>query len=361
MKKKLFYLLTLLIVLCGCSKTEEKADESLNVSKEPSEQEMEMIDEYLMALEVLNSYSQGEEVTYYDSETDTTLYDNLAVDRYYKWIQELDEIDQWVGTEYLAEEKSRENVLDSFVIVEDVLVHGQGNTQDRLGNFTGVYYWTDWNYDEDGKLVSVVNDSNMAWFSQIEDTAFYDGCYESRWITYDENGQIEQVKYGQYQDGTMEYVSTPEYDAAGKLISESVQSRYDSNYDITYSYNDENHVKKIKCISTDLDGNKEGECTYLYTYDKQGNVVKEECKKSGLASCDPYTMEYDYDENGNLMSAVCTISSFASGGEEYQEDYVFECDSQGRIITVECTNGYDGDVTTINLSYGDYYIYTPME
>ena len=189
------------------------------VNKEPTEEEMAMIEEYLMTLEVLNDYSEGEEISYYDSETDTTCYDSLAAARYYEWINELEGIDKWSGTEYLSEEMSRQNVLDSFVVVEDVLLHGGGVTTDRLGNYSGIRYWTDWNYDRDGKVVSIVNESNMAWLDQIEETSFYNSCEESRWMSYDANGNHVETKYANYKDGDASYISTPEYDSEGKLVA----------------------------------------------------------------------------------------------------------------------------------------------
>lgn len=276
--------------LCACGGESAEGGKKV-VFSEPKEEDYEVINEYLIALGALDTYAETGEISFfeYDEETgtDKEWEGNFALERYYKLIQELDSVDKWIGTEYCADTRTRKEVLDSFTIVEDVLLAICGTSFDKLGRMMGTenYQWVLWEYNEDGTISRrVVKGSSKT--RQIDDKIYEPDRDGTVAYTYNENGQIVKRE-------SADYISTPQYDSNGNLIREMIEG-YSGSYDVSYTYDEQNRVTKISYKGNYWQRDLSDE--YIYTYDDNGNVLSE---KSNYTKT-----EYVYNEKGVLISGT---------------------------------------------------------
>lgn len=347
--------MVIVLSLCACG------GESGNAmfSSEPTGEELKEINEYEIALNVLDAYVEDGENSYVEDgeEGEVEWKGSLALEHYYNVIKESKGVDKWIGTEYLHDERTRQEILDSFKIIEDVRLYGYVRYYDRMSNWKkDMPSWSIWNYNEKGLLVSVEHDGNQAWFSQIEDMAFYpyiNALNCSKFIEYDEKDNITKITYKD-DWGKDVYISIPKYDSDGNIISEYVKSEDEDCY-ITYVYNNEKRVERIESKIVELKYNGEDTLVYDYTYDSKGNVLKEEYKRYGTA----YITEYVYDDNNNFISSTQTIME--NSGDVVVDEWSFKYDNQDRITAIDIIKGEDNETGKITFVYGDYYIYAPTK
>ena len=212
---------------------------------------------------------------------------------------------------------------------------------------------TTYAYDELNRLVSVTQPGNVT-------TGYsYDGHNNLVTVTDAEN---HTTTYTYDDAGRMISTTSPDtgittyaYDAAGNLIAKTdaegntITYTYDalnritgihfsdSSQDITYSYDQGTDVKGRLTGMTDPSG------TYAYTYDTQGNLIKEEKTIGGVT----YETEYTYDSAG-----VLTGITYPNG-----RTVNYQLDNAGRVVQVSTAK--DGTTHTVAQNI-DYLPFGPM-
>jgi len=148
-------------------------------------------------------------------------------------------------------------------------------------------------------------------------------------------------------------VSNPKYDVyteEGKIVGVN-------DYQI-YFYNDENQLEKIKHYgSIPFGGDKLAEeATYQYSYDKDGNKLKEvreyiptkdtiyywvNDKKTGYSQNITDSTLYFYDENNRLKREEIYHGEYGPfvGKLIYSFEYEYEYDNQGKLVAETCYSG----------------------
>lgn len=190
-----------------------------------------------------------------------------------------------------------------------------------------------------------------------------------RWVyTYDEQGNVasKETYYEFGEDaGRLEYRSEYTYDEQGILISEKYY-RYDSEdsgqtisqIDYTYLYDDQGRVAErqeyqeqkpegrtkytydewdnvVTKTYYSEDGSIADQIDYTYTYDEQGNVLREKARSWGGGVNSDY--QYTYDEQGKMLTEERDIGELLLWN---RKEYIY--DEQGNLLTVYFYNK-DGD------------------
>lgn len=306
--------------------------------------------------------------------------DPVEQDVYYQQLKALDlsAIDRWKNTEFEPVEYRYHKinwdykaVFEAICVVENVMLHQKANYTDFIGNVTEDYYYPSWSYNADG---TVSNAYSEAWAFELI-VANPAGLSGNREYTYNDAGQLTEVRYGSYRGSTLEvtHLVSLTYDAAGNKVKETITDRNGDSFDVLYTYDEENRLVRIDC-------NDHYPSTYEYTYSDDGKLVTS--KRTAKAGCQyDDTMVLCYDEAGNLVSGVMTHDIWSNdffASEQHIErtrenQYTFTCDEEGRITQVDIVYGdevytsgmFAGDVSseapyalkTMTIAYGNYFVF----
>ncbi len=152
--------------------------------------------------------------------------------------------------------------------------------------------------------------------------------------SYDSNNNLVQIIYSNGNTGT--YTYTYEYDSNGALIK-AIEPLESANpifgiYSTTYSYNDSGElIQRIAEIESNGSANYE-KIIFDYTYDSNGNLIKE----VQTASYTPQTSsgKYEYNGNGDIISYVEIDKNNAEYSGTY-DDGTYTYDDDGKLIRTD--------------------------
>lgn len=131
---------------------------------------------------------------------------------------------------------------------------------------------------------------------------------------------------------------------SGELLNGTVTEEYSDGSYVVYEYVDGKPVSRI-----DYNANNEKMLERTYTYDGNGNCIKDECYDA--VSDHTVTMEYTYDEQGNKIK----ITQYDEGALTYTT--TIEYDSEGNEIrAVEIDNLGNVNRTIVYDRYDDGYL-----
>lgn len=368
MKKLLLVIMSIIMVLslCACGGKGAGGNGGL-LSSEPTEQQNEVISTYVNILNALESYLEDGDISIYDVENEVDVEGCKALEYCYKTIQDLESVDKWIGTEYISDTRTRQEILDSFTVVKDVKLQDTVVSLDFLGNEIGSAESGFYTYNENGKILEDYKSRlDCIFISDNFDNIALKVVMESYEIvgtyicTYDEDGNLE------YMENDAERI-TPLYDNAGKMTSierleadDGTKKNYSLNYDEQGRLNKIEHtyfrkINKFGEEEKDVD-------TYNFTYDDNNNLLKEESVHQFFVDNEKgfeettYT-NYVYDEKGNMISAVKNSS------EGYKWQLTVNYDDNGSLVTYNYEYiDTDGKVTNMykqERTYGDLYVYNP--
>lgn len=362
--------------------TEGVEDNTESAEDQPTAEEWEAIDKFRVLMNGLDGYTANGyiyiEYSDFDIESDADGVDGReALAFCYDQLTKLEAVDKWVGTDWIDAGWDRQTVLDSFVIVEDVLLSETRTQADYLGN-QNTPVMRNWVYNADGKVQSHNGYSSLFFaFDPLDGRNF---CVQTESnpccvdgqpnYVYGENGELEKIEYG---TGKIDVVRNMTYEAEF-LTGEEILFANGEKGSVTYSYDGENRLVQIEAVHTLLGGDQY-KFVYVYGYDGQRNIISE------AASCyiadfyNDYTFElynqletvYTY-KNGKLSGGACTFTDNYNSTET--DEWTYQLDEKGRVSAVSIHFGdtvyqdggtfpEDQPFGEIVYEYGDYYIYTP--
>lgn len=358
----------------------------------PTSEEMETLKEYVKVVASLNEMAASlEEHPDSTGGTEKKRDALLALD--------LDTVSLWADTQWAESAYKKcdepesfsypadfncEAVLARFVKVEDVKLSYTVTDTDFLGNVDGPRETAQWDYYADGK-VRTIEDEFDTYRINIEYVGMQNTVYEfhkySNYREYDADGKLNKISY--CSSGSVVVVRIFTYDAEGKLTTQTVKT---NSSELIYNYFHDAAGRLVK-INEQHEGSLGHTYTreVLYTYDANGNLIKEEytsydAGKDGVQYITyRYSMEYVYDASGKLASGAYTkqewSDSKAKGNYLFKQavdQYTFVLDDQGRVVKEIVVPGDTINMQSNTVSrsadkaqivyetvYGDYYVYTP--
>lgn len=362
MKKLLVVVMSIIMVLslCACGGKGASGNGGL-LSSEPTEQENEVISTYVNILNALESYLEDGEISIYDVENEVDVEGSKALEYCYKTIQELESVDKWIGTEYISDTRTRNEILDAFTIVKDVKLQEELIKLDFLGNVKGDAQVSTYTYDEQGKIVEEdiesvffenyfsCFDNNVSFIALLRYNNIFNSTY-----SYGTNGNLESVQNDDIR-------LTPVYGESGEISSVEMLSADDGEKIVcSMSYDSQKRLSKMETNKARKEENKVE--TYQYTYDDTSKLVREEYLSTTFRNNQKsyewgICTDYTYDNTGNVISGVKTWNS----GESWRFTTIY--DEEGRLITVNYE--YVDEAGTVQgmykteMTYGDLYSYNP--
>ena len=348
-------------------------------SNEPTEEELQQIEDYRVCVYNLNKYLEEGTISCRDENGDN-VRGSEALGVFYRRILKADAVDKWVGTEYTADESTnwnRQEVLSNFTVVEDVKLILWDKVTDHVGNTNnfGPYY-NEWTYGNHGQIATIREYKNIDIFpvNPLE-------IYAQQHNVYDENGRLSEIRY--MSGSEIRYLSKLHYNEEGKLIQEDI-AKNDGEGFATYEYDEEGKMTGIFCrYQFDAYTN---DIEYSFEYDQNSNVIK---KKIMYYQLDGYNdnrylhditvAEYEYDAQNLLVKAVVAYQDlrwYKDGREPEQEYekvdvYEYHYDENNRLESVHISYGSEMNVNTgeekrkashassdLVFEYGNYYLYS---
>lgn len=357
--------------------------------EEPTAEDWEAIDKYRVIMRALKEYTETGYIyiEYADlgiNNEEETASGMDALTLCYEQLETLDAVDKWVGSEYINQEDSRQNYLNRFTVVEDVLLKRECVTKDHLGNES--YFDTkQWQYNPDGTVHRVPFESGMGspalWIgrmltSQIETNPGQVLTYIDPVLVYDENGQVEEIQY-KTDEGVIEAARFFTY-AENRVTGEKILYADGREEAVAYSYDSNGLLAQM--VYTTGNPRHRFRSVYSYSYNDQGQMVqetisqeKEDYDNEGTYA--PYAttvLEYTYDAKGLPVRAVNTDTKNSWDTFEVKTDsWNYTYDEEGRLLAVDisCGNWYWGETgeptgetnyyagARHTYQYGNYYIY----
>lgn len=123
------------------------------------------------------------------------------------------------------------------------------------------------------------------------------------------------------EDGTVDYVHTYEYDAAGnQIVYENYTAEYDYNKDGTYNSitmlfkGSTDSIRRFDengyCIESYYNGMTDNRYKYEYKFDldEAGRLIR----KTKICAAEKVSFEYTYDENGRIYEEFNNIEDYSS-------------------------------------------------
>lgn len=121
------------------------------------------------------------------------------------------------------------------------------------------------------------------------------------------------------EDGTVDYVHTYEYDAAGnQTVYESYTAEYDYNKDGTYNSitmlfkGSTDSIRRFDengyCIESYYNGITDNRYKYEYEFNEAGRLIR----KTKICAAEKVSFEYTYDENGRVYEEFNNIEYYSS-------------------------------------------------
>ena len=327
------------------SQTESEEEKQLKATKARYEKANEYLAEYL------------EDGEFRNDDTRVWYEDNAALEYLYKEF------------EACGDYEDSAEILSRFTVLPDMLTSIGIKQTDNLGNISEYTYKT-YEYDEKGTSQD----------DPILELLGISGYADDFEYAYDDTDRIISVKL--VDDGTVEAIVTPEYDANGNVVKATIQTN-NGTYTSTYDYDEQNHLiaaDKYRVdwrtvwtlysytYSYDADGNLAEE-KYSYTdirgtynctviYDQNGDLIKK------FEASSVYEYEYEYDANGYLVMMKETYTEtplFGDGRRQTITQFLNTNDENGRPIsaelieTVDGKNSYASQILTYN--YETLYFY----
>lgn len=363
MKKLLVVVMSIIMVLslCACGGKGAGGNGGL-LSSEPTEQENGVISTYVNILNALESYLEDGEISIYDVENEVDVEGSKALEYCYKTIQELESVDKWIGTEYISDTRTRQEILDSFTVVKDVKLQDTSVALDFLGNEDGSAESGFYTYNENGKVLEDYKSRLDSIFisDSFDNIALkvvmrvYEGSYKYT-CTYSQDGVLE------YMENASERI-TPIYDNAGKMTNiEYLSADTGDKEDYALNYDEQGRLNQIERIALKSNNNEKIVDTYKFTYD-DNKLLKEENVYQWFVNNQKYVenvtyTDYVYNDNGNMSSAVKTSS------EGWKWQLTVNYDEKGSLVTYNYefigTDGKVSDMYKQERTYGDLYVYNP--
>jgi len=223
---------------------------------------------------------------------------------------------------------------------------------------------------------------NESLVAEVQTDLGNDGDIDSsRTYTYNADGTVQRIDFDDSNDGTYDRYSEYTYDDHGNWLSVTTEFMghvIGSEYDHTYNASDQltrTEVDNLATVGVDVDE------IITYTYDSNGNKIKEESDLLGDETVDSvFTFEYDSSGNKTKINQdidndgtieLITVNSYNSGnklikveldGELQPGDDLpdgtpdsvstYTYDTSGRIEKLETDYDNDGVIDTV-----DKYIY----
>lgn len=354
------------------------------VVTEPQEEDYDLVSRYYNVAYQLSEYQPDNYFSIWDNHTDTAYAGNDALAFCYAELQDMADVDQWLGSEYFSylEEDGvptdRLALLDRFTVLENKLLKASATTVDNMGNENTYGEFLECFYDEAGTLVT----ENVSWeaASKRWDNLFSTSGYYR--YTYDQAGHIVETKITDIQNSNTYALITPAYDGAGNLISETITDNY-GTYTFQHTYD-----ASGKLIQTDF-ADDWSDYSIYYTYDANGNLIQKDCCQNGYVNWYGEDVLYvsaqkttvnTYDGSGKLVSTVVTDIDYDWNIEDNEivtkewskkvDTVSYTYDAEGRLLQEAWAYGNrdypnsdsesdapDYKSRVIDYVYGDFYIF----
>ena len=158
----------------------------------------------------------------------------------------------------------------------------------------------------------------FAYLLTEQTTVNYDGAETTRTYTYDKQGNLTEIDFGDGQKNTYTY------DDRGNLLSIYFQGTGGSYSEVTYEYDSAGNRISYR------DENDEGEVdTATYTYDAAGHCIREESEDASQE--ESAVTDYVY-ENGLLIEERTRTEEWGWDGDTEMELTEYRYDSAGNCI-----------------------------
>lgn len=358
---------------------------------EPTEEELEQIRRYCIIMDNLGNLERGGEVLFYyekfgmDAEVPMEM-GQKALSLLYEQLTQLEAVDKWAGTQW-ADDPSinwdRQAVLDSFTVIEDVLLAETKTNIDFVGNPEDTSLETRWDYDVNGRLCrsgtyGAIEGHNDFWYydsftQQLESNPA--AVWHAPHYYYDDQGRIEKIEYGSGEDveAVMRFTYTGD-----RVASTQTVHAYGKEGNAVYTYDAQGYLAQIEYTEEE----EKYKRIYHYEYDGRGNVLSEHLETyrwdyydDVYVLSDELLTTYTYDDSGVPTDGVCKqIKDWNGQVSEMASEFVYTCDTQGRpvAVTVTCFDRVipaTGETVwekeylscEVVIEYGDYYIYNPAQ
>ena len=305
--------------------------------------------------------------------------------------------------EVIKSEESTRTITRAFnkqgkLVSETDVYVGEGYTEktaqkltyDKKGNLTKeIYYFDDnvsttiYTYNQAGNPIKEVctisyEDNTSTTTSKvytydkngnkIKEVSYGYDCVATTTYTYDGKGQLtKESEISVYEDNSKyTNVTTYAYDKNGNEIKRAQKTTSpgdgSSSHTVTSVYNDKGQL--VKCTDVSTYGSSTTREVIVYTYDKNGNKIKEVDKQSFPDNTKAtMTTTSTYDADGHVIKEVCVLKSawstsktiitcvYDSAGRLKKETNVYK-DSDGAEKTVKML-AYDkaGNLKKVTISY----------
>lgn len=251
----------------------------------------------------------------------------------------------------LGDYKDSAEIAARFTILKDMYTGATRTRVDNMGNENTDSSFETMKYNSLGQLIYGYN-RELQWL--------YGGSNSGKYFEYDASGQITKIWEG-YSD-RMDMMITPTYDAQGRMVGGTYKNN-SCTQELSYTYDAQGR------LATSIVWSGGSRSAHTYTYDANGNLVKDVYWYGSNASNDykgyRYTVDYTYDANGHLIKKVWTEEYYYNWDNRFEvEDqhiWVYTNDAQGRPVSADYTELYDGRSSyasqTITYNYDDLYFY----
>ena len=362
--------------------------------QQPGEEEIEQINSYRTAVELLMEYADNIDNLWVSSsmfsmqwEYPENMNGGAALGVLQNIILNASAVDRWAGTEWANDTHinwNRMEVLDSLVVVDDGLILSESSCYvDHLGNerIGNTFFWS---YDESGMISShqgsyVSRDEPWAYRSLTERIASNPCCVTvgTPFYVYDENHRLTKIEYRYSKDDEINAVRNFLYEG-DILVAEQIIDASGEEDSVTYNYNELGQVSQIVALQGLT--TQRIRYTYSYEYGNQDQVLmekilieQEDYAEDDFKFYEEITTVYTYDQAGRLVSATCTDKGgYYSPDAETQNTWDIACDDWDRPVRIEITygetlNAKTGEVLSkpgdasqiVEFTYGTYVIYDP--
>lgn len=356
MKKFLFMLLAVALLLSGCTTEQNESSDTSSV------EEVKITDQALALIE---------EEKFYDAYK--LLYDNRSDAEAQKMLDDF--------TVVYTEGKARSYYSYNHTQIEEFNEHGDVTRQFLGTVYVGYDYMLDcsfeYTYDDDGKKLTCNRTEAGKDIPDVMTRYIYDERgnlikEEKEYIPASETETDDFISYVEYKydenDRLIyeESVSSPDgidyyyrytYDENGRKKTETFYNTENNKYDKEFFYNDNGIV--IKEVETRKSHTK----TTEYTVNEHGDITKETqiTDYEGNKISTEYTYEYTYDENGKITKKYKVWPNQESDTTEYiyneQGDVIKETYSSTnytKIFEYEYEYNADGEKVKITKTINEY-------
>lgn len=368
-------IMTSSMVACGNTGGDSRLSRIITTFSKPTVEEMEEMSEYRGILSTLDEYCNTGWITYWDEDDNEEYAGTIAFEHMYEDIQELKSVDRWIGTNRFEETRERESILNAFYIVEDLKLYENVVWYDRTSTVRDEWVNKEYRYAKDGKLEKIIGEQSSDW-GEVVFVPFELNYACSTYWSYDADGILKSWEFvDEYSEDNngLKYKVDFVSDKEGKIISANMKESK-GEAEIIYQYDENGRIDKVECKRMTKEGNSIAE--YSYVYNEQGKIEQEIYEllwcPAGYTEWNKLTsqtVDYEYDEKGHAVSGTIKLDT---GAYYVEDECVFECDEQGRIIRANITFGdkayaegvkpSDDSYYTdkeITYTYGDYYWYMP--